>query len=127
MALMLVVTVFVVGLFLRLFQSSTKTLDSAVAIEMAESIVSQAKDADPASWPTLEGAQNVYNRDARTTTEFVAKVHSEQIRSTQMGEVYELAVEVYWMDQATKATNRRDYGRQSVLLSRLVYVSNMKP
>ncbi|MBT9582151.1 type II secretion system protein [bacterium] len=127
LALMLVVTVFVIGLFLKLFQSSTKNLDSSIALEMAESVLSQAKDADPASWPTLVGTQNVYNRDAQATTEFVTKLASTQLDSNPMGEMYELAVEVYWMDQANNASNRRDYGRQSVLVSRFVYVSNMKP
>ena len=128
LALMMVLLVFVSGLFLRLFQSSTKGLDASIALQMAESTMIQAKDADPSSWPSLAGSRQVTNRDTQSTHEFVTEVVASNppITSNAMGEVYELTVAVYWMDQATNPASRLGYGRQCVRLSRLVYVSNMK-
>ncbi len=127
---MLVVLVFLIGLFLRLFQSSTKGLDSSIALGIAESTLSQLNDASPVTWPALMGSQGVINRDPRTTAEFVTEFAFTQpplpAGATDMGDVYEVMVAVYWMDQSRAPGNRRDYGRQSVRLSRLVYVSNMK-
>lgn len=128
LALMAILLVFVSGLFLKLFQSSTKGLDASIALQMAESTMIQAKDADPASWPSLSGSRQVINRDTQVTSEFVTEVVASNppISSNEMGEVYELTVAVYWMDQSKDPASRRGYGRQSVRLSRLVYVSNMK-
>lgn len=128
LALMAILLVFVSGLFLKLFQSSTKGLDASIALQMAESTMIQAKDADPASWPGLSGSRQVINRDTQVTSEFVTEVVASNppISSNEMGEVYELTVAVYWMDQSKDPASRRGYGRQSVRLSRLVYVSNMK-
>ncbi|MBS2034465.1 type II secretion system protein [bacterium] len=130
MALLLVFIVFLIGLFLRLFQSSTKGLDSSIALGIAESVLSQVNDASPSTWPTLMGNQGVINRDPRTTAEFVTECAFTQPSlppdAVEMGDIYEVTVAVYWMDQSRSVGNRRDYGRQSVRLSRLVYVSNMK-
>ncbi len=130
MALLLIFIVFLAGLFLRLFQSSSKGLDSSIALGIAESALSQVNDAAPSTWPTLMGSQGVTNRDPRTTAEFVTEYAYSQPSlppdAIDMGDVYEVTVAVYWMDQSRVAGNRRDYGRQSVRLSRLVYVSNMK-
>lgn len=130
MALLLIFIVFLAGLFLRLFQSSTKGLDSSIALGIAESALSQVNDAAPSTWPTLMGSLGVINRDPRTTAEFVTEYTYSQPTlppdAIEMGDVYEVTVAVYWMDQSRTAGNRRDYGRQSVRLSRLVYVSNMK-
>ncbi|MFN8608772.1 MAG: type II secretion system protein [Vulcanimicrobiota bacterium] len=130
MALLLIFIVFLVGLFVRLFQSSSKGLDSSIALGIAESVLSQVNDANPSTWPTLMGAQGVINRDPRTTAEFVTEYAFSQpslpAADVEMGDVYEVTVAVYWMDQSRTNGTRRDYGRQSVRLSRLVYVSNMK-
>ncbi len=130
MALLLIFLVFLIGLFLQLFQSSTKGLDASIALNLAESALSQVNDANPASWSSLMGKQGVINRDPRTTAEFVTEfVYSEPaltLAEKDMGDVYEVTVAVYWMDQASTNRNRRAFGRQSVRLSRLIYVSNMK-
>lgn len=61
MALLLIFLVFLIGLFLQLFQSSTKGLDASIALNLAESALSQVNDANPASWSSLMGKQGVIN------------------------------------------------------------------
>lgn len=128
MALLLIVLVFVSGLFLHLFVSSTKSLDSSVALDIADSILTQANDSDPSTWPALAQAQQLYNHDPRTTTQFDSQLsYRDTSLDSIMGKAYEITVEVYWMgSNPSQNPNRRSYGRQSVRLSKIVYVSDMK-
>lgn len=127
MALLMVILTFIVGLFTRLFVASNKSLDSSIALELADSVLNQANDSDPATWPALATAQAVYNRDPRSTTEFhtVLSFPATPALTHDMGQMYEVSVEVYWMGD-NPGQNRRDYGRQAVKLSKIIYVSNMQ-
>lgn len=127
MALLLLVLVFVAGLFTHLFVASSKSLDSSIALEIADSILTQANDSDPATWPALAQSQAIYNRDPRTTTPFhtVVSFPPGAVLEHDMGKMYEVSVEVYWMGN-NPAASRQTYGRQSVKLSKVIYVSDMK-
>ncbi|MBN9419674.1 MAG: hypothetical protein J0I12_29730 [Candidatus Eremiobacteraeota bacterium] len=127
MALLMVILTFLAGLFTHLFVSSSKSLDSSIALELADSVISQANDSDPATWPALAASQSLYNRDPRSTTEFhtVLSFPPAPVMTHDMGQMYEVSVEVYWMGDRPSET-RRDYGRQSVRLSKIIYVSNMQ-
>ena len=122
-ALLLLVLTFVAGLFLHLFVASSKSLDSSLALEMADSVLNQATDSDPGSWAAMAETQSIYNRDPRTTTEFhtVMSFPSTPTIEHDMGQIYEVSVEVYWMDRPDQT--RHQYGRQSVKLSKEIYVS----
>ena len=127
MGLLLVIVVFVAGLFLHLFVASSKSLDSSIALELADSVLTQAADSDPATWPALAATQSIYNRDPRTTTEFNTVLTFPPAPSLEhdMGKMYEVSVEVYWMGN-NPASSRQSYGRQAVKLSKVIYVSDMK-
>lgn len=127
MSLLLVILTFVAGLFLHLFVASNKGLDSSIALEIADSVLNQATDSDPASWATMAQTQSVYNRDPRTTTEFHTVMNFPTVPTLEhdMGQIYEVSVEVYWTDEAPSRT-RRQAGRQSVKLAKAIYVSNMR-
>ncbi len=127
MALLLIMVTFVAGLFLHLFVASSKSLDSSIALELADSVLTQANDSDPATWPALAQNQSIYNRDPRTTTQFntVLTFSPAPVMQHDMGKMYEISVEVYWMG-TSPTQSRQIAGRQAVKLSKVVYVSDMK-
>ena len=127
MALLMVIVTFLAGLFTHLFIASNKSLDSSIALELADSVLNQANDSDPATWPALAASQALYNRDPRSTTEFhtVLSFPPTPVLTHDMGQMYEVNVEVYWMGD-NPGESRRDYGRQAVKLSKIIYVSNMQ-
>lgn len=127
MALLLIMVTFVAGLFLHLFVASSKSLDSSIALEIADSVLTQANDSDPASWPALAQNQSIYNHDPRTPTQFntVLTYSLAPVMAHDMGKMYEVSVEVYWMG-TSPTQSRHIAGRQAVKLSKVVYVSDMK-
>lgn len=129
LGLLAVVLVFLVGLFVQLFATSGKGLDSTIALQMAESLMAEANDALPSRWDTLNRDELVYNRDPQNPQSFHSRLTYVKLREEPMGDVYQLLVEVYWSDQAPAATSdyRRGYGKQSVTLNKIIYVANMKP
>jgi len=129
LGLLAVVLVFLVGLFIQLFATSGKGLDSTIALQMAESVMSEANDALPSKWDSLNRDEFVYNRDPQNPQSFHTRLTYALLKEEPMGDVYQLQVEVYWSDEAPTATTklRRGYGKQSVSLSKIIYVANMKP
>ncbi|MBX3170204.1 MAG: hypothetical protein KF760_22555 [Candidatus Eremiobacteraeota bacterium] len=127
MALLLLVLTFLAGLFLHLFVASNKSLDSSIALEIADSVLNQAADSDPASWAAIAETQAIYNHDPRTPTEFRTELSFPGTPTLEhdMGQIYEVSVEVYWMSDQPSRT-RQQYGRQSVKLTKAIYVSNMR-
>lgn len=126
LALLGVVLAFLVGLFVRLFAASGKGLDSTIALQMAESLMSQANDAQPSKWDTLNRDELVYNRDPQNPQTFHSRLTYVMLEEEPMGDVYQLQVEVYWND-AGPSYSRRDVGKQSISLNKIIYVANMKP
>lgn len=127
-----IIAVVVIGLFVRLTTSSSKSADQSVALEVASRLLDEYSGASPETWKGVSNRQDLQTRDPGSTTTFYYRFRSKQIDDTKslMGDLYRLDVDVYWWpDDPTKLTktpNRRDYGKLEVHLARVVFVESFR-
>ena len=130
-ALLLVVTVIVIGLFLKLMTASTKGLDQTVALDIAQNKLDQAAQSSASKWLIYNSEAHSVS-DSRTPTIFHYVMTADELTATvpgsnTMGDMYKLDLEVYWWPEEDKrVSTRHEMGRLSVKLSRIVYIENMK-
>ena len=127
-----IIAVVVVGLFVRLTTSSSKSADQSVALEVASRLLDEYAGATPESWKDASSQQDLQTRDPGSKTTFYYRFRSKQIDDTKslMGDLYRLDVDVYWWPEdptkLTKTPNRRDYGKLEVHLARCVFVERFR-
>lgn len=119
--------VFVCTLLLGLFRSSTKGEDQTVALELADKMLTQMALTDPALWPGIVSDPNIlYTHDPSVQTEFRAEYRADPLPEPAdtlgMGDLYDVTVRVYWWSDSGPDKTRSGYGRQTVSLSRVIYV-----
>jgi type II secretory pathway pseudopilin PulG len=127
-----IIAVVVIGLFVRLTSSSSKSADQSVALEVASRLLDEYSGSTPESWKDASSQQDLQTRDPGAKTTFYYRFRSKQIDDTKslMGDLYRLDVDVYWWpDDPTKlaqSSNRRDYGKLEVHLARVVFVERFR-
>ena len=127
-----IIAVVVIGLFVRLTTSSSKSADQSVALEVASRLLDEYAGASPASWKDASSQQDLQTRDPGSSTTFYYRLKSKQIDDTKglMGDLYRLDVDVYWWptnpNQLQATPNRRDYGKLQVHLARVVFVESFR-
>jgi hypothetical protein len=124
MGLLAVIAIVLIGLFVRLTASSSKSSDQVVAAEIASRLLEQYAHASPENWMTASAQQGLQTRDPGSSTVFYYQLKPRLITdpsSSQMGDLYRLDVDVYWWQNQSQP-NRRDYGRLNVHLARVVFV-----
>ena len=125
------IIVIVIGLFVKLMNASTKGLDQTVALDIAQNKLDQAAQSSPSKWLIYNSEAHSVT-DPRTPTTFHYTLTPRELTSNsaadnKMGDMYHLDLEVYWWPEKDKeVSTRRDMGRLSVKLSRVVYIENMK-
>lgn len=124
--LLTVCVVSVITVMLGMLKSSTKGEDQQIALEIADRTLSQLASVDESNWAAITSTpQDVYTHDPRTQTRFETVVPPPVKLGAApgtliMGELYNVTVTVQWWDQAGQ--NRAGYGRQSVTLTRTIYL-----
>lgn len=127
-----IIAVVVIGLFVRLTSSSSKSADQSVALEVASRLLDEYAGASPESWKTASNQLDLQTRDPGARTTFYYRFRSKQIDDTKslMGDLYRLDVDVYWWPDdpknLSKTPNRRDYGKLQVHLARVVFVERFR-
>ena len=130
-AILAVLIVVVIGLFVKLMSASTKGLDQTVALDIAQNKLDQASQSSAGKWQTGNSEAHSVS-DPRTPTVFYWQMGMDELTEADptvnlMGDVYKLDLEVYWWpEKGGNVSHRLEYGRQSVRLSRIVYIENMK-
>jgi hypothetical protein len=121
--LALVLTV-LIGFFLRLNVSSSKSSDQTVAFELASRLLEEAAESGPEDWQTAPGTEQLQSQDFAGNTTFHHRLTSTLLDSgdTAMGEMYRLDVEVWWAPKSERVGT----GKLRVRLSRAVFVENHK-
>lgn len=127
-----IIAVVVIGLFVRLTSSSSKSADQSVALEVASRLLDEYAGAAPEVWKDVSSQQDLQTRDPGSKTTFYYRFRSKQIddSSSLMGDLYRLDVDVYWWpdnpNKLTQTANRRDYGKLEVHLARVVFVERFR-
>lgn len=126
-----IIAVVVIGLFVRLTTSSSKSADQSVALEVASRLLDEYAGSSPSDWTTVSSQQELQTRDPGSKTTFYYRFKHRVIDSQSlMGDLYRLDVDVYWWpDDPTrlqKTPNRRDYGKLQVHLGRVVFVEQFR-
>lgn len=126
--LLAVIAVVVIGLFVRITASSSKSADQTVALEIANRVLDQYANSSPADWETASSKQDLQTRDPASKTTFHYHLESRPLThsTSNMGDMYRLDVNVYWWTNREAEDTRRDYGRLRVRLSRCVFVEQIK-
>jgi len=128
--LLAIIAVVVVGLFVRLNVSSTKSVDQNVALELAHRVLDDYAEADPSSWD-VESNKELETHDPASKTTFYYRLRHRLISdpTDPMGDLYRLDVDVsWWPGDVTKPydAKRRDYGKLNLHLSRTVFIEHFK-
>lgn len=130
--LLAVIAVFVIGLFVRLTASSSKSADQSVALEVASRFLDEYARATPEDWKTVSSKQELQTRDPASSTSYYYRLRYKPIDdgASQMGDLYRLDVDVFWWptnpSKLDQTPNRRDYGRLRVSLGRVVFVESIR-
>lgn len=121
--LLAVCIIFVITAMLGMFRSASKGEDQTIALELADKLLTQLADADSAYWSQIVDDPNVlYSHDPEAPTTFQAEFGFVNADTQTMGNLYAVTVTVFWWpDAAGNNVARRNYGRQSVTLTRTVY------
>jgi prepilin-type N-terminal cleavage/methylation domain-containing protein len=129
--LLAIIAVVVIGLFVRITVSSSKSVDQSAALELAHRVLDEYADADPSTWDAVESDQDLQTHDPALKTTFYYRLSNRRISTAEdeMGNLYRLDVDVSWWP--ANAANpqpgqRRDYGKLSLQLSRTVFVEQFK-
>lgn len=129
LGLLAVIATVVVGLFLRLTVSSTKSEDQTVALEIANRLLDEYAEADPSTW-NVSANQDLETHDPSSKTTFYYRLRNRKISddSNPMGYLFRLDVDVSWWpaDPANPhaSTMHRRYGKTTLHLSRVVFVED---
>ena len=127
-----IIAVVVIGLFVRLTASSSKSADQSVALEIASRLLDEYARASPEDWKGVAAQQDLQTRDPGSKTTYYYRLRHKQIDDgkSMMGDLYRLDVDVFWWpDDPTKldkTPSRRDYGKLKVSLGRVVFVERFR-
>lgn len=127
-----VISVIVIGLFVRLTASSSKSADQSAALEVASRLLDEYARAAPEEWKNVDSRQDLQTRDPGSKTTYYYRLRHKQIDdgTSLMGDLYRLDVDVFWWpaNQARldQTPNRRDYGKLKVSLGRAVFVEHFR-
>ncbi|MBT9587081.1 type II secretion system protein [bacterium] len=130
--LLAIIAVVVIGLFLRITVSSTKSVDQSAALELAHRVLDEYADADPSTWNAVQADEDLQTHDPALKTTFYYRLRNRRINGSGdvMGDLYRLDVDVSWWPAdptlAVSTARRRDYGKLSLHLSRTVFVEQFK-
>lgn len=126
--LLAIIAVVVIGLFVRITASSSKSVDQTVALEIANRVLDQYANSSPSEWDSASSQQDLQTRDPASKTTFHYHLESRPLTNgtSKMGDMYRLDVNVYWWTNKESEDQRRDYGRLRVRLSRCVFVEQIK-
>lgn len=124
----------VMGLFVRLNVSSSKSTDKAVALELASKVLEIQAGSSPPLWELeaqkTNAAQGLELRAPGSNTNFYYTFSYQRISDasdSQMGDLYRLDVSVHWWPESSKADHTRgSYGRLQVHLARVVFVEQFR-
>lgn len=121
--LLAVCLLFVITAMLGVFRSATKGEDQAIALEIADKLLTELADADSAFWSQIaQQTSQLYTHDPQSQTEFTSELQWVRTEQQVMGSLCALTVTVsWWPDASGASSSRREYGRQSVQLTRTVY------
>ncbi len=124
--LLAIIAVVIIGLFVRLTTSSSKSVDQSVAMEVANRFLDEYVDASPSQWDAVNSNVQLQTHDPVSKTTFYYKLRHRLVSSpaAQMGDLYRLDMAVSWCPNADPNLPRRDYGKLQVHLSRLVFVED---
>lgn len=127
-----IIAVVVIGLFVRLTASSSKSADQTVALEVANRLLEEHASSSPAVWKDLSSQQDLQTRVPGVATTFFYRFKFQQIDPDRslMGALYRLDVDVFWWSgegqPAHRSLSRRDYGMLQVHLARVVFLENFR-
>lgn len=127
-----VISVVVIGLFVRLTASSSKSADQTAALEVASRLLDEYARAAPEEWMNVSSQQDLHTRDPGSKTTYYYRLRHRQIDDGQslMGDLYRLDVDVFWWpadpSRLDRTPSRRDYGKLKVSLARTVFVERFR-
>lgn len=127
-----IIAVVVIGLFVRLTASSSKSADQTVALEVGNRLLEEYASSSPAVWKDLSSRMELQTRAPGVATTFFYRFQYRQIDPDQslMGALYRLDVNVSWWSgeaqDPQKRVYRRDYGMLQVHLARVVFLENFR-
>lgn len=127
-----IIAVVVIGLFVRLTASSSKSADQTVALEVANRLLEAYAGSSPAVWKDLSSQQDLQTRAPGVATTFFYRFQYRQIDPGQslMGVLYRLDVDVSWWSGGAQDPQqrvyRRDYGMLQVHLGRVVFLESFR-
>lgn len=127
-----IIAVVVIGLFVRLTASSSKSADQTVALQVADRLLEEYAGATPSVWKELSNQVDLQTRAPGLETTFFYRLQFQQIDpgNSLMGALYRLDVDVsWWSDEAQNLrarSSRRDYGMLQVHLARAVFLESFR-
>ena len=127
-----IIAVAVIGLFVRLTASSSKSADQSVALEVANKLLDGYAAATPSVWKDVSSQLDLQTRAPGLQTTFYYRFQFKQIDpgNSLMGDLYRLDVDVYWWppdpQNLQSSPNRRDYGKLQVHLARVVFLESFR-
>ncbi|MFN8610518.1 MAG: type II secretion system protein [Vulcanimicrobiota bacterium] len=127
-----VISVVVIGLFVRLTASSSKSADQSAALEVASRLLDEYARSTPEAWQGISSQQDLQTRDPGSKTTYYYRLRHRQIDDGKslMGDLYRLDVDVFWWpsdsSKLNATPNRRDYGKLKVSLGRVVFVEHFR-
>ena len=130
--LLAVIAVVIIGLFLRLTVSSSKSVDQSAALEIAHQVLDEYSDADPSTWSSVQSEKSLQTHDPKQKTTFYYRLRHRRVTDVNdpRGDLYRLDVDGSWWPDSPGAphssSNRRDYGKLTLHLSRAVFVEHFK-
>lgn len=128
MGLLAILITVLIGLFVRLGIGSTKTLDRSMALELAHRILEEHAANSPTTWQIQDQHSETLGV-GRPPILFEYRLDSALLSdaSNPMGDLYRMDVDVSWWPQGNASSQRRDYGRLTLRLSRVVFVPGRRP
>lgn len=126
LALLASLTVVVIGLFSKMLSSGGKQAEQGVARRLADKVLTKAVRQGPPGWggagTNYEDTVELKSGRSELTTKYTYQVQVDHVRSTDLGDLKRVQVQVTWWPDATDGDNMRmDRGRLSLNVDQLVY------